>query len=200
MMSVRGWRRRSRRSTMIGGGTPDEVSAFEAHLLALRALLERPLAVWLIHHQNVRGQISGAWDRVPDTLIRLVAIGNGQARLVWQKARDSSTLHGTSWKLKWTPGSSFEIDETPDVTEEDIAAGILAAVFANPGASWNKVDSTVKGNATTKRQVRDRLIADGQLVNRGKGKAFALHPRDDETLLPADELKRLEGIAEEMGL
>ena len=185
---------------MIGGGTPDEVSAFEAHLFALRALLDRPLAVWLIHHQNVRGQISGAWDRVPDTLVRLVATGNGQTRLVWQKARDSSTLHGITWKLKWTPGSSFEIDDTPDVTEEDIAAGILAAVLANPGASWNKVDKAVKGNATTKREVRDRLVADGQLVNRGKGKTFALYPRDDETVAADDELDRLEGIAEELGL
>jgi putative DNA primase/helicase len=183
---------------MIGGGTPDEVSAFEAHLAELRALLERPLAVWLIHHQNVRGQISGAWDRVPDTLIRVVAIGHGHTRLVWQKARDSSTLHGTSWKLKWTPGSSFEIDETPDVTEEDIAAGILAAVLANPGASWNKVDPSVKGNATTKRQVRDRLFADGQLVNRGKGKKFELWAGYDPELPEGMEQTTLgEGLVAE---
>jgi hypothetical protein len=182
---------------MIGGGTPDEVSAFEAHLFALRALLERPLAVWLIHHQNVRGQISGAWDRVPDTLIRLVAIGNGQTRLMWQKARDSSTLHGTSWKLRWAPGMSYEIDDTPDATEEEIAAGILAAVLANPGASWRKADKAVTGNATQKRHVRDRLIADGHLVNRGKGKNFALWVGSDPELPDDSDQSTFDDLEEE---
>jgi hypothetical protein len=183
---------------MIGGGTPDEVSAFEAHLFALRVLLDRPLAVWLIHHQNVRGQISGAWDRVPDTLVRLVAIGNGHTRLMWQKARDSSTLHGTSWKLKWAPGSSFELDETPDATEEDIAAGIVAAVLATPGTSWNKVDAAVKGNDTTKREVRDRMLADGQLVNRGKGRTFALWVGSDPELPDGLEQTTFEENSEEV--
>ena len=66
---------------MIGGGTPDEVAAFEAHLQALRDLLERPLLIVLVHHTNQRGQISGAWDRVPDTLMFVVnTTGEGQAR------------------------------------------------------------------------------------------------------------------------
>jgi hypothetical protein len=170
---------------MIGGGTPDEVKAFEAHLAALRGLLERPLAVWLIHHENVRGQISGAWGRVPDTQIRLVGTGNGSARLVWDKTRDSETLHKTSWKLKWAPGQSFELDDTPDVTEDEIVESVIAAVLANPGASWNVIDKATKGTAETKRQVRDRLISSGALVNRGKGKGFALFVADDD---PAPQL------------
>ena len=44
---------------MIGGGTPDEVAAFEAHLQALRDGLKRPLLIILLHHTNQRGQISG---------------------------------------------------------------------------------------------------------------------------------------------
>jgi hypothetical protein len=164
---------------MIGGGTPDEVSAFEAHLRALRALLDRPLSVWLIHHENVRGKISGAWERVPDSLVRVVGAGNGHTRLMWEKMRDSSTLHETSWKLDWAPGQSFEIDDTPDLTEEEIVEGIVAAVLANPGASWNTVDKATKGNAETKRQLRDRLIVSGELVNRGKGRRFALWAAED---------------------
>ena len=50
---------------MIGGGTPDEVAAFEAHLQALRDQLERPLLIVLLHHTNQRGQISGAWIASP---------------------------------------------------------------------------------------------------------------------------------------
>jgi hypothetical protein len=165
---------------MVGGGTPDEVVAFEAHLQALRDLLERPLLVILLHHTNQRGQISGAWDRVPDTLLFVVNTGRG-TRLVWQKARDSSTLHAAVWKLKWVEGMAFELDGTPDVTEADIEDGILAAVLANPGTSWTPVAKSVKGNATTKIAVRDWLIAEGRLVNTGKGQAFALwHPDDVE--------------------
>jgi hypothetical protein len=43
----------------------------------------------------------------------------------------------------------------------------------------------VKGNATTKLTVRDRLIGEGQLVNRGKGQAFALWHADDD--IPDDQ-------------
>jgi hypothetical protein len=163
---------------MIGGGTPDEVAAFEAHLQALRDLLERPLLVILLHHTNQRGQISGAWDRVPDTLILIANTGKG-TRLVWQKARDSSTLHAASWKLRWAEGMTFEMDDTPDVTEDDVEQGILAAVLANPGESWRTIAEPVKGNATTKAEVRDRLIREGLLVNRGTGRAFALWNPDD---------------------
>jgi AAA domain/RepB DNA-primase from phage plasmid len=163
---------------MIGGGTPDEVAAFEAHLQALRGLLDRPLLVVLLHHTNQRGQISGAWDRVPDTLMFVVNTGKS-TRLVWQKARDSSTLHAASWKLKWAEGMSFELDDSPDVTEDDIEEAILAAVAANPGKSWTAVAKPVKGNAKTKATIRDRLIAEGRLVNRGKGQSFALWSPDD---------------------
>jgi AAA domain len=167
---------------MIGGGTPDEVAAFEAHLQALRDLLERPLLVILLHHTNQRGQISGVWDRVPDTLMFVVNTGKG-TRLVWQKARDSSTLHAASWKLRWAEGMAFELDDTPDVTEDDIEEGILAAALANPGTSWTPVRNIVKGNTTTSAAVRDRLIVEGRLLNRGKGQAFALwHPDDVDDL------------------
>jgi hypothetical protein len=181
---------------MIGGGTPDEVAAFEAHLQALRDLIDEPLLVILLHHTNQRGQISGAWDRVPDTLMYVVNTGRA-TRLVWQKARDASTLHAASWKLRWAEGMSFELDDTPDVTEDDIEAGILAAALANPGKSWAIVAKPVTGNAKTKADVRDRMLADGRLVNTGKGQAFALwHPddvvEDEQSTLPTEEKDRTE--------
>jgi hypothetical protein len=74
---------------------------------------------------------------------------------------------------------AFELDDTPDVTEDDIEEGVLSAARANPGASWTTIAKPVKGNAKTKATVRDRLIADERLLNRGKGQAFALwHPDD----------------------
>jgi len=51
-----------------GGGTPEEVSAFMALIGAARAALARDLAVLLVHHENRAGQISRAWERVPDTM------------------------------------------------------------------------------------------------------------------------------------
>lgn len=60
---------------MEGGGTPDEIRAFETLLHQLRALAERPFAIVLVHHENRAGQISGAWERVPDTLIHVSAQG-----------------------------------------------------------------------------------------------------------------------------
>ena len=163
---------------MIGGGTPDEVAAFEAHLQALRELVGRPLLVILLHHTNQRGQVSGAWDRVPDTLIFVVNTGRG-TRLTWQKARDSSTLHATSWKLKWADGMTFERDDSPDVTEDDIEEGILTSVRADPGSSWTIIAKPVTGNAKLKAAVRDRLLAEGALVNRGRGQAYALWHAED---------------------
>lgn len=181
---------------MMGGGTPDEVAAFEAHLQALRDLLERPLLIILLHHTNQRGQISGAWDRVPDTLMFVVNTGKG-TRLTWQKARDSSSLHSVAWKLRWVEGMAFELDDTPDVTEDNIEQGILASVTANPGKSWAVVAKPVKGNAKTKAVIRDRLIAEGQLVNRGKGQAFALwHPDEVDDLDEQLEVDEPEGAVD----
>jgi len=173
---------------MIGGGTPDEVAAFEDHLRRLRALLERPLAIWLIHHENMRGQISGAWTRVPDTLVHVTATGNGHTRLFWKKARWSSELHGATWKLNWAAGESFELDVAPETTDEEIADALLASVQANPGGSWRAVLNAVGvvGGGTKKATIRDEMIKDGRLVNRGPaGGAFELWHPDDAALPPA---------------
>src|SRR5690242_17122145 len=52
-----------------GGGTPDEVREF-VRLLRECGLHgsnpETSLAFWLSHHENVRGEVSGAWRADPD--------------------------------------------------------------------------------------------------------------------------------------
>jgi hypothetical protein len=99
---------------MVGGGTPDEISVFERLLGKLRELLERPISFWIVHHENKQGDVSGAWERVPDTLCHVQARGNGHTTLHWRKARWSSEKHGTSVDLVWTEGRSFETVEKED--------------------------------------------------------------------------------------
>jgi len=96
---------------MVGGGTPDEISVFERLLGRLRELLERPISFWIVHHENKSGDVSGAWERVPDTLCHVQARGNGHTTLHWRKARWSSEKHGTSVDLTWEPGRSFGVVE-----------------------------------------------------------------------------------------
>jgi hypothetical protein len=81
---------------MVGGGTPDEINAFVGLTSAMRQLVRGRLALWLIHHENRAGQVSGAWERVPDTLVHVTPHGNGHTRIYWQKVRWSSELHATT--------------------------------------------------------------------------------------------------------
>jgi len=150
-----------------GGGTPAEVQAFETLIRDLRARIARPICVVLIHHENRAGQMAGAFDRLPETTMHVTAQGNGKTRLFWQKARSASSLHGTSWHLHWTDGEGFELEERPEITDESIADGLLAAIRETPGGSWSKVraNENVRGNGTECAKVRDRLIAAGTIIN-----------------------------------
>jgi hypothetical protein len=69
----------------------------------------------------------------------------------------------------------LEVDETPELSDDDIATAILAAVRENPGASWNAIDEQVQGQNARRREVRDELLASGELVNVGGGRKFILY-------------------------
>jgi hypothetical protein len=189
------------------GGTPEEIRRFEELLRQLRLLVERPFAILLIHHENRAGQISGAWERVPDTLIHVSAHGNGRTRLYWQKARWSSALHSTSLNLLWAVGESFEVAETPKLDEDAVAEQILDFVGKNPGTGWNAVEKATPGIEKQKRRaIRDRLLVTERIVNLARsddGQEFALdhvperqkarlHLGDDPTL---GHLRRGSGAA-----
>jgi hypothetical protein len=165
---------------MIGGGTPDEVNAFDGLLGELAALLDRKLALWLIHHENKTGQISGAWERWPDALLHVTSRGNGHTRLFWQKARWSSAIHGTTMHLAWSEGSSYQIEEPADpATPERVYDDMAAFVLANGGCTANAIQKGVTGSRGLKIQKRDQLLAEGVLINGGKGHSFLLWHRDD---------------------
>ena len=168
-----------------GGGTMEEVAAFVDLIEQVRAGVGRPLAAMLVHHDNKAGTVSGAWEGVPDTIGHVRGIGNGATRVEWEKARWSSELHGRTWKLHWREGEAYELDETPEVTEDDILAGITATVAANPGCAWRVVRDAVTGNQDRKVEVRDRLLDDRELVNLGGGRG-GLSGGGMRLYLPAD--------------
>jgi hypothetical protein len=173
------------------GGTPDEVRRFEEHVAELRQLVERPFALLLVHHENRAGQVSGAWERLPDTLVHVTPQGNGRTRLFWQKARWASSLHGTSTQLVWADaGETFEVEERQEVTEDGIAQQLVAAVRDHPGSSWRALrelrdqdgEKRIRGGNRKVEAVRDRLLSTGSLINRAAVDGrFELYLADDPT-------------------
>ena len=149
------------------GGTPEEIKHFETHVRHLRDLADRPFAIVLVHHENRAGQVSGAWERLPDTLMHITALGNGRTRIRWAKARWASDLHDTSTHLIWADGETYTVERKPEVTEDTMADDVLTAVRENPGASWTKIRDlqAVRGKALDLAKTRDRLIAAGEIVN-----------------------------------
>lgn len=160
-----------------GGGTPDEVGAFILNIELIRQQLPRPVAVIFAHHENKAGDVSGAWEGVPDTLAHVVNQGNGATTLRWQKVRWGPDLHGKTWKLLWREGQSFELEEKEERSDAQIRTDILDFVALNPGCGWNHVDAAVEGNAANKRSIRDALIASGNLQNQPKGRTYQLSVR-----------------------
>lgn len=150
---------------MEGGDTADEIRAFMELLDDVRSRAARRIAFLIVHHENRAGQISGAWEPVPDTLVHVQSEGHGGTRVYWQKVRWCSPLHGTTTHLAWADGDSFTVKEHEEVTEETIVDALLEAVRELPGASWTKIRGQVKGRAVDVTEVRDRLLRDGLLVN-----------------------------------
>jgi hypothetical protein len=152
------------------------------NLELVRGRLERPLAVIFAQHENKAGDVAGAWEGVPDTLAHVQARGNGSTRLFWQKVRWGTSLHQRAWTLLWREGEGYELEEGPERTDEDVRDELLAAVRGDPGASWNKIEDRVAGKAERKRSLRDELLAEGVLVNRGGPGRFLLYAADDPEL------------------
>jgi hypothetical protein len=145
---------------MQGGGTPDEVGAFMLAIELTRARLARPLAVLLVHHENKAGDVSGAWEGVPDTLAHVQAQGNGATRVHWRKVRWGSTLHGTTWKMLWRPGESFELEDQPaQVSDGELLDELDAYLTEHPGATTTAVIEAIGKRAD---RVRSLLTANAE--------------------------------------
>jgi hypothetical protein len=155
---------------MEAAGTLQDVRAFAALTAETRALSKRRVAFALLHHEARHGGVSGAWEGVGDTLIHLQAHGRGQTRLYIQKARNAPGRHKTSLHLRWQEGDAggFDVEEKEEIPDEAIEDGILAHAAADPGCGARKLDESVSGRGERIRQIRDRLLAEGRIVNRAR--------------------------------
>ena len=180
-------------SGMLGPGTPQEVREFLAFCADVRRRAGRPVTFIVIHHENKGGKVSGAWEGAGDTLIHVTGKGNGQVRLYVQKARWSSTWHARTLELRWTDGEGFEIDDRPEVSDDDIAERVLGESGNDPGVGASKVEKAITGVGNDRiRRIRDRLLAEGRIVNviRRNGIAIALdhiEPKREAHLYLADD-------------
>lgn len=135
-----------------GGGTPDEINEFDSYVSDLRQRCPRPFAPWIVHHENKAGDVSGAWERLPDSLVHVQAQGNGRTRINWRKVRWSSTLHGTSTNLIWGEGASF-IAENP--RERDLVDELKDKW---PRDAWMTAKEAGKMISANADNVRDTLL------------------------------------------
>jgi hypothetical protein len=183
-------------SGMTGAGTLAEVREFMALVALVRELSERAVAIILIHHENKGGAVSGAWEGSGDTLFHVTGMGHGRTRLYVHKARWASSAHASTLSLTWTDGEGFAVETKDETTDEDVAERLLAAISDNPGTSWTRVEEATPGvQAQRRRQIRDRLFADREIVNIAKidgadrwlwecppNKRSNLYPADDPTI------------------
>jgi hypothetical protein len=164
---------------MQGGGTPDEVRAFTALIEAVQERCPRPVLFVVIHHDNRAGQVSGAWEGVPDLLVHVQGRGHGRLRVLWQKARWSAALHATGLDLIWAEGEGFQQAEAEQSRPERVWDNIAAYVLEHGGCAWNEVAEAVSGERKYLMRRRDAMLTEGLIVNAGTASRFQLWHRDD---------------------
>ena len=103
---------------MDGPGSLHEVATFMGLVADVRRLLDRPVTVSLIHHENKAGAVSGAWEGSGDTLLHVQAAGNGHTVVFIQKARWDRERHQTTMKLAWADGDGYELEADRDLPAE----------------------------------------------------------------------------------
>lgn len=164
-----------------GTGTPDDVNEFTALINDLRERTASPFALWIVHHENKAGDVSGAWERLPDTLVHVTAQGNGRTRVAWRKVRWSSALHNTSTNLLWADNTGFSI-ELP--SERDLHHEIEDYLAENPRSTTNDVVAGVKAQRKT---IREILSTDSRFTyEEGPRRSQLWSIRDPATQLDTD--------------
>lgn len=138
-------------------GTLQQVRDFMRLVDDLRARSAQRVAVVLIHHENRAGAVSGAWEGAGDTLLHVREAGPGHTVVHVQKARWGSAYHGTSLKLTWAPGESFELEGERELDAE--TRNLLA------DGAWRTVN-----------EIREALNVGAQAVR----DVFSEHPDDFE--------------------
>lgn len=176
------------RSGMNEAGTLQQVRDYTNLLAEVRSASGRRVTFLLAHHENRGGSVSGAWEGAVDTLFHVQAQGNGQTRLLVQKARWSPEHHKQKLQLAWVAGEGFKVIDEEERDDNTVADEILEFVREHPGTGWNKVDEAVAGKGDRLRAIRDNLLSGRRLVNRGSQARMKLWHGDDPAL-PTQELQ-----------
>jgi hypothetical protein len=127
-------------------GTLQEVRQFIGLCNDVRRRSGRHVTFVLIHHENKGGKVSGAWEGAGDTLLHVQGMGHGRTRLHVQKARWSTSWHAQTLELLWTEGESFAVVDKPEVSDDDLAALLLAFIGESPGTGWKRVEDGTSGS------------------------------------------------------
>jgi hypothetical protein len=130
-------------------GTLQQTRDFMRLVDDVRARCLQRIAVVLIHHENRAGTVSGAWEGAGDTLLHVWEAGPGQTLVHVEKARWASSYHGTTLRLEWAPGESFELAGDRDVLAE------IKALLAD--GKWRTLEEIRKGIGAGTDKVRELL-------------------------------------------
>ena len=152
---------------MNDAGTLQEVRLFIALCADVRQLAGRNVTFLLIHHENKGGKVSGAWEGAGDTLLHVQGMGSGRTRLHVQKARWSSTWHARTLELRWTDGEGVRRRrEAGDVRRRHRRTDRAAPSPSIPAPAGSGSRRRCTGiRSERRRTIRDRLLADGRIVN-----------------------------------
>lgn len=162
-----------------GSGTPEETEKFK-HLL-------RQFGVWnsigviTAHHANKSRDVSGDWERHPDTVISVEKDGKRPAtKYTLRKARpaDPAELH-VPRILEWLPETAgykaVEIDQRPKVTDDEILERIRHALHDTPGLNMTALRKAVPGDDNRIGELVKTEIETGRIANASpKANAFSL--------------------------
>jgi AAA domain len=187
-----------------GSGRPDETSAFIDWLKELGLGLGGP-AVWLLHHENKLGQVSGDWNRQPDTLVSLAQDGDEQrTKLTWAKTRWANRMP-EGWRkkqlLEWiVEHKGFKVLDVDlrGASDEEIKAEIEAFLGAHPRSPKQAILDNVAGRAERVRALLDAGV-EARIYDLEQGPRGAkLHSLASEVVPSADGLwDDLEGNTDE---
>jgi hypothetical protein len=158
-------------SGMIGAGTPDDIEAHAQRLTALRRELAQPLAIWLTHHENKAGDVSGAWERLPDTLLHVRAGENGGVTLLhWRKVRWGPSVHGSKMTLRWLADTAgYELVDAGAAAAkrqaelEEATEWLKTYIAEHPGAAKTDVVNTYAEDRPKGARARIREAIDNAL-------------------------------------
>jgi hypothetical protein len=116
----------------------------------------------------LRAGVAANGVQVPLEITSAGAVLDGRARL--QIARELAISHldvVVAEPADEVSGEGFTVSDEPERDETTIADEILEAVLANGGVSWNKIDEVTTSKGERRRQIRDRLLGVGRLIDVG---------------------------------